>query len=127
MIFGPYALAAKLIAAALLLAGAYAVGRDHGGDAVQAKWDKATIERQALDIASAEERTAAVVDEVHNSNARASAELAEALKASEERQAARVRAAARAGALEGSTRAPGPYQDCRLGEAERKILEEALK
>lgn len=118
----------KAAALAAAVAGLVWFGHGMGARGVQAKWDAAEAKRLAAELASAEERTAAVVAEVKASNAQAKADAEAALQAAQERQAERVRAAARAGALEGATRKPGTvYTECRLGEAERQILEEAMR
>lgn len=117
----------KIVVLALLVAGLVWLGHSWGAAGVQAKWDAETIARQAQETKDANALAQAVIDEVKRSNAQAKADTEAAIAASQQRQEERLKAAARAGALEGATRKPGPYTECRLGESERRLLEEAMK
>lgn len=118
----------KIAAVVIFVAAIFFFGRNVGKTDVQTKWDKATIAQQKQDIQTDQERTAAVVAEVARSNAQAKADTEAAIMAAQGRQEERLKAAARAGALEGATRKPGTvYTECKLGDDELKILNEGLK
>ena len=126
-IFTPYLTQIKIGLVVAALAAAAWAGYRFGSFTAEKSLAEYKLEIAQERIQVEEDIRQTMLDKINEGNEKLLADQKANQEAAERRQSARVRAAARQGALEGLTRSEAVYDDCRLDPETKRILDEAMK